>query len=149
MECSGASGVTVGIGRNPSRRVRLRRGGACGCRQSFLKGVRCSPSSPHRVPGETLGNNVVIVASLPEGVAWYRRSGALGAWWQASGGRSVCGACFLFSFRRCRLFSFSFSFSLRFSFGRCAVWPSSGLFWCGFIYKAGRKSVSRSYLPTL
>ena len=31
--------------------------------------------SPHRVPGETLGSSVVIVASLLGGVDWYRRFG--------------------------------------------------------------------------
>ena len=31
--------------------------------------------SPRRVPGETLGSSVVIVASLLGGVDWYRRFG--------------------------------------------------------------------------
>jgi hypothetical protein len=44
VECSGAPGVMVGIGRNPCRPVRHRHGGALGCRRAFLNGVRCYPS---------------------------------------------------------------------------------------------------------
>ena len=45
----------LGVGRNPCRLVRHRRGDACGCHPSFLKGVGVPLSTPLCVPGETLG----------------------------------------------------------------------------------------------
>ena len=42
---SGASEVKVGIGGNPCRPVRHRRGDASGCRRTFLEGVGGDPSS--------------------------------------------------------------------------------------------------------
>ena len=51
----------------------------------LLKGVGWSPLL-NRVPGETLGSSVVVVASLLEGVVGYRRFGALGAWCEVSVG---------------------------------------------------------------
>ena len=42
---SGVPEVRVGIGGNPCRRGRLRRGGACGCHLTFREGVGGYPSS--------------------------------------------------------------------------------------------------------
>ena len=85
--------------------------------------------SPRRVPGETLGSSVVIVAFLLGGVDWYRCFGAL-----ELGGRSSVGAVVvkLLRFRRSAvvgiLFSCCFSFV---SFGcDCAASASAPILGC-------------------
>ena len=75
--------------------------------------------SPRRVPGETLGSSVVIVASLLGGVDWYRRFGV-----SELGGRSPVDAAVTRLRRFCRSAVIGicfFSFFSFLSFGRVCV----------------------------
>ena len=145
VECSGASGDAGGREKSQSAcptpaRWRLR------VSPVLSEGCRVFPP-PNRVPGETLGSSVVIVAFLPEGVVlvpalrstrslvggvrWAQRFWSLFLFVNPP----VVGICFF-----C-IFSFS-------SFGRVFVLLppqrlSSVVSGCCFIYKAGRKPISR------
>ena len=103
------------VGRNPCWLARLRRGDACGCRLSFLKGVGCTPSPlPPRVPGETLGSVRAAASSSSHSFLkvlfgmWL--VGVLGAWWNSPEGAAVAGHPRLVDLPLLALVSFSFLF---------------------------------------
>ena len=80
--------------------------------------------SPRRVPGETLGSSIVIVASLLGGVVWYRRFGV-----SELGGRSSVDAAVTRLRRFCRsavigICFFSFFLFLFFWACLCCFHPS-------------------------
>ena len=93
-----SSGVVVGVwvGRNLWRLVRPRRGDACGCRRTFLKGVGYTlPPLPPRIGGNprtSPGNSGVVVASFLKVLLGTRRFRVLGTWWYfAPEGAAVAG----------------------------------------------------------
>ena len=89
-----SSGVVVGVwvGRNLWRLVRPRRGDACGCRRTFLKGVGYTPPLTALLrtggnPRTSPGNSGVVVASFLKVLLGTRRFGC----WER-GGTSPEGA---------------------------------------------------------
>jgi hypothetical protein len=128
-----------------------RRGDAHGCHHSFLKGVPLSHASSHTGGNPRIcpGSNVVIVASLLEGVAWYAafRSArsVVGILRRAQRLRIIIvfvdpTLSTLLSF----LFYFCFSFISFFFWARLYCGPSKLTVSCGcYINIAGREPVSR------
>jgi hypothetical protein len=124
-------GVWFFGGQEKSLSSRHRRGGTCGCRYSFLKGVGYLLPTPHSVPGETLGlvRAAMLLSSLSflEVFLGTRRFEVLGAWWKFFGGCSGYGSYLFSLIRRSWLFFslFPFSFGLTYAEApavRCIVW---------------------------
>ena len=159
MEGYGSFGVMVFWGSGEILAVlRHRRGGAYGCRHSFLKGVGCTPSpltpayggNPRPWPG----SSVVIVAVLLEGGAWYatiRNSRSVVELVRRAQRWRATLVLLIYRCRHCFLFFFS---CFLFWAWMCCGPSSCSVVSVGcYIYIAGRKPISRekcaSMLATL